>query len=153
MYTADMDAQLLELYVQPINSEDDEGPIRFKGILEIIKELGLKKSQFYALLASEPTFADAYERAKKARIDVVIDQIIKIADDTATADDNTKIASARLRIDARKWLAEKLDERYSAKYAVSTSNNLTNLNEEEIRARLESLRKKAGYLTTLNPLN
>lgn len=72
-----------------------------------------------------PSFGDMYSRAKQNQIEILVDQILDISDDT-TFDTITKTSSSgdefdacnsewinrsRLRVDSRKWLAAKLAPR------------------------------------------
>lgn len=56
-------------------------------------------------LALHADFRDQYARAREAQADLLADEISEIAD---AAKDDVNVQSARLRIDARKWLAGKL---------------------------------------------
>lgn len=72
----------------------------------------------YRWLSIHEGFSDQYARAKQQQIEVIVDEIIEIADDTSqdTLTTNTgkviadkeHINRSRLRIDTRKWLASKL---------------------------------------------
>ena len=63
-------------------------------------------------------FSDQYTRARQAQAELLADEIVEIADDTAddwTTDKDGKkivnhqyISRSRLRVDARKWVASKL---------------------------------------------
>lgn len=141
--------RLIELYTTQVK-EDER--IRYRRITEIIKLLGLTKGQFYRKLAEDPEFQATYNQAKKARVDICVDEIINIADGTANAQDNIEISSARLRIDARKWVAEKHSNEYSAKVTVDTNPNMSQLSSEEIEARIAALRRRTSFENE-NPLN
>ncbi len=69
-----------------------------------------------------PSFGELYARAKQSQVEILVDEIVQIADDT-THDTLTKtnkdgdeyyvpnseyINRSRIRIDTRKWLASKL---------------------------------------------
>lgn len=66
----------------------------------------------------DKTFGDAYARAKAQQVEVIVDELMEIADDvsqdTVKGDDDIvrydkeHINRSRLRIDTRKWLAAKL---------------------------------------------
>ena len=64
------------------------------------------------LLSDEPehaAFRDSYTRAREMQAEVLADETIDIADGTKhIRKSHVAIESARLRIDARKWLAAKL---------------------------------------------
>ena len=77
------------------------------------------RSTVYRWFGQHPHFADMYARAREERTDLIADEIVTIAD---TEVDSNK---ARVRIDARKWWAAKVNpkkygERISA--AVSTTS-------------------------------
>ena len=72
----------------------------------------------YRWLAMEKEFSDLYARAKRLQIEVIIDEVLEIADDTSRDNvinedgksiiDHEHINRSRLKIDTRKWLAAKL---------------------------------------------
>jgi hypothetical protein len=72
----------------------------------------------YRWLAMEKEFSDLYARAKRLQIEVIIDEILEIADDNSKDNvinengksiiDHEHINRSRLKIDTRKWLAAKL---------------------------------------------
>ncbi|KTD18725.1 Uncharacterised protein [Legionella lansingensis] len=72
----------------------------------------------YRWLANFPEFRDQYAQAKKCQIDLLVDEILEIADDSSNdylvyeqgnvSCNSEWIARSRLRIDTRKWLASKL---------------------------------------------
>lgn len=75
------------------------------------------KATVFKWLAANQTFADQYARAREAQADTLADEITDIADDGARdyieTDDGPvvnydHISRARLRVDARKWIASKL---------------------------------------------
>lgn len=77
------------------------------------------RSTVYKWFGQHPAFADMYARAREERADLIADEIVTIAD---TEVDSNK---ARVRIDARKWWAAKVNpkkygERITA--AVSTTS-------------------------------
>jgi hypothetical protein len=80
------------------------------------------KSTVFRWLAADETFRDQYARAREAQADALFDDILDIADD-GTNDFMTKknadgadyealnsehIQRSKLRVDARKWMAGKL---------------------------------------------
>lgn len=76
------------------------------------------RETMYQWLANNTSFADKYARAKQQQIELLVDEIIEISDDTSqdtiinengTRTCNSEfIARSKLRIDSRKWLASKL---------------------------------------------
>ncbi|GEM_PF-745979 len=91
-----------------------------KGIKALCKENPHwpNSDTIYNWLAKNKEFSDHYARAKRQQIEVIIDEILTIADDASsdyvTNDegrpviDHEHINRAKLRIDTRKWLAAKL---------------------------------------------
>lgn len=75
-------------------------------------------SSVFLWLNKHSEFSDQYAHAREAQADTLADEIVDIADDgsrdyTVDADgiatvDHDHIARARLRVDARKWIASKL---------------------------------------------
>lgn len=76
------------------------------------------RTNIYRWLAKQPEFKEQYSHAKICQIELLVDEILEIADDSsqdAIINDqgvrvcNSEfIARSRLRIDTRKWLACKL---------------------------------------------
>lgn len=72
----------------------------------------------FAWLKNHPEFSEQYAQAKRCQIEVFIDEILDIADDSSHDElineegslvcNSEFIARSRLRIDTRKWLAAKL---------------------------------------------
>lgn len=72
----------------------------------------------FVWLKSNPEFSEQYAQAKRCQIEVFIDEILEIADDSSQDEvineqggiicNSEFIARSRLRIDTRKWLASKL---------------------------------------------
>ncbi|MGD0465907.1 MAG: hypothetical protein ABSA84_04360 [Gammaproteobacteria bacterium] len=72
----------------------------------------------FTWLKTYSDFSEQYARAKIVQVEVLIDEIIEIADDPSqdnltngqsqTICNNASINRARLRIDTRKWIASKL---------------------------------------------
>ena len=61
-------------------------------------------------LKAHDEFASMYRQAKEDQADTLADEIIAIADSVKDAGpaDSAKVNAARLRVDARKWVAAKL---------------------------------------------
>lgn len=91
-----------------------------KGIKTLCKENPHwpNSDTIYRWLGKFKEFSDLYARAKRQQVEVIIDEILTIADDTSNDSvvnnegrlvvDHEHINRARLRIDTRKWLAAKL---------------------------------------------
>ena len=60
------------------------------------------KATVFRWLSSRPEFSDQYARARETQADVIADEILSISDEEPDPQ------KARVRIDARKWLAGKM---------------------------------------------
>jgi hypothetical protein len=68
-----------------------------------------------------PSFGDMYRKAKRDQVELLVDQMLDISDDTTNdniVNDNGKLVCnnehvnrSRLRIDTRKWVAARLEPR------------------------------------------
>lgn len=93
----------------------------------------------YQWLADDSAFSDKYVRAREDQADFYADEIIDIAD---TEPDANK---ARVRIDARKWKASKLQpKKYGDKVDLNLSGSVVNLTDEQLESRVALLLGKAG---------
>jgi hypothetical protein len=92
------------------------------------------KSTVFKWLNQNKDFADQYARAREAQADSLADEIIDIADDNSRdvmkdedgheVVNHDVIARARLRVDARKWIASKLKPKsYGEKLEVAGDQN------------------------------
>lgn len=95
------------------------------------------------LLSDEPehaAFRDSYARAREMQAEVLADETIDIADGTKRIrKSHVAIESARLRIDARKWLAAKLrPKKYGDKIthdgALEIKRSAQELTDDELAA-------------------
>jgi len=73
-------------------------------------------------------FRDKYARAKQEQADLLADEIIEIADETKVKTvTHERVNAARLRVDARKWIAAKLKPKtYGDKVDVTTDGESLN---------------------------
>lgn len=96
----------------------------------------------------KPEFSEMYAQAKRDQIEVLVDQILDISDDTSEdyyvnnkgedVFDSEHVQRARLKIDTRKWYAAKLAPRiYGDKSLAEEKDN----NSEEIDKDRELLHK------------
>lgn len=123
-----------------------------------------ERSVVFRWLRRHKEFSDLYAQAKKAQIEVYIDDIIEISDDssedtllkedkygnTYEACNNEWVNRSRLRVDTRKWLASKLVPRL---YGDKITNEHTgadgkpieyaNLTSEERLDRISSIFEQA----------
>lgn len=91
-----------------------------KGIKRLCKEHDgwPNPDTIYHWVSTNQEFSDQYARAKRQQIEVIVDEMLDLADDTSQDNvvnsegkliiDHEHINRSRLRIDTRKWLAAKL---------------------------------------------
>ena len=88
------------------------------------------QASVYLWLTKHTQFSEMYTRAREDQADTLADEIIDIADDGSrdyikqedgrTVADHDHISRARLRVDARKWIAAKLKpKKYGDKLALA----------------------------------
>ena len=92
------------------------------------------RTSVYRWLAEQESFRDKYARAKEEHADAIFDDIIHIAD---TETDSQK---ARVRIDARKWVAGKIKPK---KYGEKNTTDLNIGAQDSLSSLLEAV-DKAG---------
>lgn len=108
-----------------------------RAVRNILKDEGMPDvTTFYRWIDNDEEKYKQYMRACDNRADAIFDEIIDIADDRSgdikiTKDgeeviDNEFIARSRLRIDARKWIASKLNpKKYGDKIQQEHSGEVT----------------------------
>lgn len=95
-------------------------------------------------------FMQQYARAREIQAELLAEEIIEIADDSAgdiIVDDDGKeqtnherVARSRLRVDARKWYVSKLaPKRYGERVQHDQKITITDLTDEELDRRLQEL--------------
>jgi len=144
---------------------DEEIKIKFTAILErvsngeavrtVLKDKEMPSSQtFFKWLSEDGTKSKQYAHACEERADIIFEDILHIADDTSKDSQtvnlegieveqlNTEnIQRSRLRVDARKWMASKLNpKKYGNKLDLSVEDKT--LSKEERNARLLELKAK-----------
>lgn len=107
------------------------------------------RDTIYAWIAEHEEFSDMYARAKKLQIEILVDEILEIADNTTrntivigkdkSITNNEWINRARLRIDTRKWLAAKLVPRL---YGEKIQNEHTGLNNQTIEVNISDVKSR-----------
>lgn len=115
-----------------------------KGIRQLVRENTEfpQASTIFKWRLENKEFSDLYLKAKQNQVEVLIDEILEIADDVShdrVENDNGKIVAnneyvnrSRLRIETRKWLAGKLSPRiYGEK--VFNEGDLTLKHEEALK--------------------
>ena len=120
-----------------------------KGIKKLCKENSSWPSHntIYRWLANYSEFSDQYAQAKRNQIELLVDEILEIADDSSQDQVinaqgnlvcNTEIiARSRLRIDTRKWLAAKLVPKIYGVQSKDDNNLSSNSLIERIINRLD----------------
>jgi hypothetical protein len=94
-------------------------------------------------LRDHPEFAEQYTRAREIQADKLFDEILEIADERETDTiltvdgrelvNHDAIARAKLRVDARKWMAGKLRPKvYGDKIAVGGADDLPPIQAEAV---------------------
>ncbi len=97
---------------------------------ETTREQTPSRKEFYFWIKENENFRNKYAHACDVRSDVIFEEIIEIADNETETDDNIIINRDKLRIDARKWIASKMNpKKYGDRIDVTTDgaaiNNLT----------------------------
>jgi hypothetical protein len=85
-------------------------------------------SCWYDWFASDATITDQYARARENGADTLAEETVAIADEVKDAGhmDSARVNAARLRVDARKWVASKLKPKtYADRLETVTSGALT----------------------------
>lgn len=120
------------------------------------------QSAVFRWLADErrATFRQQYARAREAQADALFGEMLDIADDgsndwmerrrqdgsTDEVLNSEHVQRSKLRIDARKWMASKLNPKvYGDKLDVTSGNEpLRNLDDEALDARIAAKMKALG---------
>lgn len=96
-YTPEIAADICRLMTA---RKEDGGPYSLKDVCE---ELGLPESTVYAWKNRHPEFQELYARARLDRADMMAEDVLRVVDTDGDP------ASARVKMDARKWYAAKLN--------------------------------------------
>ncbi len=108
-------------------------------IIDICKEHGMPhRASVYLWLGKHQEFSDMYVRAREQRAELYAEEIVDIADNEA--DPN----KARVRIDARKWAAAKLNQKVYGDKVTLDGNLRTQIDDSQLESRLAVLFRKAG---------
>ena len=94
----------------------------------------------FTWLKTDAEFSEQYALAKRAQVEVLVDEILAIADDSSQdilvneegkeIYDGERVARSRLRIDTRKWLACKLVPRV---YGVKPGDTASTSHEDSLK--------------------
>lgn len=91
----------------------DEDTGEFFSLRAVSRRLEIPERTIYQWLNANPQFAQMYTRAREDRAHLLADEVIRIAD---TESDPQK---AKVRIDARKWWAGKVNRQYADRTVVA----------------------------------
>lgn len=105
-----------------------------KSMRTICKNVGISYQTHLNWIREHPEYFDQYARAKEDQSDLLIEEMIEIADDSSqdeivVGDGIVKMNSeyvqrSRIRIDTRKWIASKLKpKKYGDKVDVTTDGD------------------------------
>lgn len=132
-YSIELAGQICALMLQ---RKDDGNMMSLRDICQID---GMPaEGTVYRWLHENPEFGEMYARAREERAHLAADDIIHIAD---TEPDPNK---ARVRIDARKWYASKLNRKdYGDSLNLDGGLNIK-LTDDQLESRLAQLLGKAG---------
>lgn len=117
---------------------------------------GPQKTQWFDWLREDATFAENYSRAREAGADTLADDCIAIADEVKDAGqfDSARVNAARLRVDARKWVASKLKPRvYADRVETVTSGSLTvqhTISDDDRVRALATLLQRQAIATSMS---
>lgn len=90
------------------------------------RERGRDAQTIYRWLREHGDFHARYARAHDDRADALADQIQDIADEQVGASDRVAVEAAKLRIEARKWIASKLrPQKWGDKVEVNQKGSVT----------------------------
>jgi len=104
----------------------------------------------YNWLRNNTQFFDMYQKAKKNQVQVLVDEILEISDDTSRDAIVNKhgdevhnaeyVNRSRLRVETRKWIAAKLVPRLYGERIISENEN--NQENAQLKQEIEMLRAK-----------
>ena len=116
-------------------------------LISTCKTLKISKPFVLDWLRSDPDFASHYARAREDQADLYADEVVGISDAATPQDAHV----ARLKVDARKWVAAKLlPKKYGDRpneVNVNTQVNLAQVSVEDmqrLQARRQELLKEQG---------
>ena len=132
-YSLDVAKRICDLLV---SRKEDGSPYALKDVCE---ELDLWEGTVYNWKNKHPEFYELYERARKDRAEMMAEDVLRVVDTDPDP------ASARVKMDARKWYAAKLNpKQYGDKVMGDPNNPVVVENKDspavaEIRSRLDRL--------------
>lgn len=119
-------------------------------IHKIAESYGVSATSLHTWLDGRP---EMYARARERQADKLVSDMLQIADDGAndtyvdeegnTKTDQDVVARSRLRIEARKWLAGKMNaKRYGDKLDITADVTTRNLTMEQVNLQIARLQAK-----------
>lgn len=107
------------------------------------RDLGISKETFYSALSRDPEFADRYSQAKRASVDVHIDEAEQAAVDARMAENGSQVAGAKVFIDHKWRMASRLaPQRWGEKSMVHVTG--------QISTDETDMAKRVAFLQALN---
>lgn len=87
-------------------------------------------------MRNEPVFKKAYEEAEEVRAIFLAEEALEEADSAEGKEGRNDASAVKLRVEVRKWLAGKLNRRYSDRQVIEHLHELELKSEDELRAIL-----------------
>lgn len=122
-----------------------------QSLRHIAREMDISPSSILNWLEADAGRQERYQRAREECAEAMASEVIQIAEEPIPSNafgslDGAAVQDKRLRIDARKWVAQKLKPRvYGEKLDLTSGGNpLQNMTEQQIDARLQMLLAKAA---------
>lgn len=96
-----------------------------KSLNSYCRKHGRQAATIYQWMRETVSFAKTYAQAHEDRADTLVEDMLEIADAAEKAADITGVMSAKLRIETRKWIAERMrPTKYGAKLQVEQKGNI-----------------------------
>ena len=86
----------------------------------------------YAWMREDAAFKEAFEDAEKVRGVVLAEEVLETADGATQA----TAAADKIKVEAKKWMASKLNVKFADSQIIEEKHALSLLSEEEIRRRI-----------------
>lgn len=100
-------------------------------VANILRKRGISNKAFFETIAEVPSLEERYTRALIARSELLVDEIVEIADTSRDAQ------TARNQIDARKWYASKMQpQKYGERIDLNINQTV------DIRGALEAAQNR-----------
>jgi transposase-like protein len=104
----------------------------------IARDLGVERARLSDWVRVDPDRAARLARARAIAAETLVDESLAIIDETATADNQVQVQSAKLRSEVRRWMAGKLDrDMWGEQTAPTVAIQINNLHSGSLRHRGE----------------